>query len=216
MKKNIIRIIFVFLIVSLTDPVFPITGDEAIAKFADRLNAETVKGNLTITYQSGEMYSGIFMYMKPGKMYIKFSDPPGKLIVTNGKRLWVYDSTSAVCGVQELETEGEAKDKGDEGLKPRLSGGILGFLHGYNAKIIESPTQKVIELTDESKKYSEVKLILTPDFMLSSVVFKNKGADGGFAVKLSDVRTGEKITPGIFNFKAPSNAQIVKNPLDIR
>jgi outer membrane lipoprotein-sorting protein len=207
-----------FLIVIYSAPVFALTGDEAMAKLADRLTgAGTIKGKIAISYQSGEIYSGIFMYMHPGKMYVKFTDPPGKLIVTNGKKLWVYDSATDVCGAQELETV-EVADKDPEkakDIKPKLMGGITRFLKTYETRISENSSQPVIELSNESKKYSEIKFILNPDFMLTSAVFKDREGDG-FVIKLSDMKFGENITPGVFNFKAPANAQLVKNPLDIR
>jgi outer membrane lipoprotein-sorting protein len=222
MKHGKIRIIIISLfLLYFASSVSALTGEEAMAKLVDRLaGAETMKGKITISYQSGEIYSGIFIYAHPGKMYIKFTDPPGKLIVTNGKKLWVYDSTTDVCGVQELETEEIKPDKDDtekqtKAIKPKLMGGISRFFKTYEARMSENSSQPVIELSNESKKYSDIKFILNPDFMLSSAVFKDKEGDG-FMIKLSDVKIGEKITPGVFNFKAPDNAQIVKNPLDIR
>jgi outer membrane lipoprotein-sorting protein len=219
--RKIQTIVFVLCLLCYSASVSALTGEEAMAKLIERLaGADTLKGKITISYQSGEIYSGIFMYMHPGKMYVKFTDPPGKLIVTNGKKLWVFDAATDVCGVQELETEEVVSDKQDndkqtKGIKPKLMGGISRFFRTYETKISENPTQPVIELSNESKKYSEIKFILNPDFMLSSAVFKDKEGDG-FSIKLSDVKIGEKITPGVFNFKAPDNAQVVKNPLDIR
>jgi outer membrane lipoprotein-sorting protein len=219
--RKIRTIIFVLCLLCYSSSVFALTGEEAMAKLVERLaGADTLKGKITISYQSGEVYSGIFIYMHPGKMYMKFSDPPGKLIVTNGKKLWVYDAATDVCGVQELETEEAGSDKQDndkqtKGIKPKLMGGISRFLRTYETRFSEGSSQPVIELSNESKKYSEIKFILNPDFMLSSAVFKDKEGDG-FMIKLSDVKIGEKITPGVFNFKAPDNAQVVKNPLDIR
>jgi outer membrane lipoprotein-sorting protein len=216
--KAILLLSFCLMIYSSS--VFALTGDEAMAKLVERLaGAETVKGKVTISYQSGEIYSGNFMYMHPGKMYVKFSDPPGKLIVTNGKKLWVYDSTTDVCGVQEMETvdvsDKQDTDKQSKDIKVKLMGGISKFFRAYETRISENTSPPVIELFNESKKYSEIKFILNADFMLSSAVFKDKEGDG-FVIKLSDVKIGEKITPGVFNFKAPANAQVVKNPLDIR
>ncbi len=208
-----------FFLIICCCPVYALTGDEAMAKLIDRLaGAETIKGKIAISYQSGEAYSGIFIYMHPGKMYVKFTDPPGKLIVTNGKKLWVYDSATDVCGVQELETI-EAADKDPEkrskDIRPKLTGGISRFFRTYEARINVDTPLPVIELFNESKKYSEIKFMLNSDYMLTGAVFKDKEGDG-FVIKLSDVKLGVSVPPGVFNFKAPANAQVVKNPLDIR
>ncbi len=180
-----------------------------------------MKGQLTLTYQSGEVFSGIFMYMNPGKIYIKLTDPPGKLIITDSKKLWVYDSTTDVCGVQELEMKEEdaAKEHGEKqgnDIKTKLRGGIERFLRGYEVKSVSSdPLSYTIEMVSEKRKYSDIKLVIDTNFILVKAVFKDKNEDG-FSVKLSDVIFGEKIPPGLFNFNVPANAQVVKNPMDIR
>ncbi|MBN2403647.1 MAG: outer membrane lipoprotein carrier protein LolA [Spirochaetes bacterium] len=192
-----------------------------MAKLIERMDsAETMKGKITISFQSGESYSGVFTYMHPGKIYVKFNDPPGKIIVTNGKKLWVYDSSTDVCGVQELDTEDSESDKEDGDkqsgeIKAKLMGGISKFFRTYEASISENTSQSVIELVNDNRKYSDIKFIVNLEFLLTSAVFKDKNGDG-FVIKLSDVKIGEKITPGVFDFKAPANAQVVKNPLDIR
>lgn len=220
MKYKIILLMLLLIPVSISinfSAASALTGDEALAKLSEKLaNAGTMKGKINISYQSGEIYSGIFMYMQPGKLYVKFTDPPGKLIVTNGKKLWIYDSTTDVCGVQELETYGEVSEDNEKQIRPRLRGGIQQFLQGYESTYTSgSSSQNIIELVNPNKIYSDIKFILNSDFMIISAVFKN--ADGnGFSIKLSDVKTGDKITPGIFNFKAPANAQVIKNPLDVR
>ncbi|MFH0974257.1 MAG: outer-membrane lipoprotein carrier protein LolA [Spirochaetota bacterium] len=221
MRYKIKLLCVLLFLLSYVCPVFALTGEEAMTRLMSRLNsADTIKGRLTISYQTGEVYSGIFMYMRPGKMYVKFTDPPGKLIITNGKKLWTYDASTEVCGIQELETTEADKDKENsenhgKDVKPRLMGGISRFFRTYEAKFIEDPSQPAIELVNEGRKYSEVKFVLTKDFIPVNAVFKDINSDG-FVIKFFDVKTGEKIAPGVFNFKAPANAQVVKNPLDIR
>ena len=64
-------------------------------------------------------------------------------------------------------------------------------------------------------QYSEIKVVLNSDFFPKGMIFKNID-DEGFTIELKDISTGERITPGIFNFDVPADAQVVKNPLDIR
>jgi outer membrane lipoprotein-sorting protein len=197
-------------------------GNEVINKLNERFKSiDTMKGQLTITYQSGEVFSGIFMYMNPGKIYVKLTDPPGKLIITDNKKLWVYDSTTDVCGVQELEMneedeDKEAVEKQENDIKTKLRGGIERFLRGYEVIDISGDALSyVIEMVNDKRKYSDVKLFIDAEFMLSKAIFKDKNEDG-FSVELSGISTGEIIPPGLFNFNVPANAQVVKNPLDIR
>jgi outer membrane lipoprotein-sorting protein len=216
--KIIIILIFIFRV---TAPAFPMTGEEAMTKLNERMSgAGTLTGKISVSYQSGQTYSGIFMFMKPGKIYVKITEPPGKFIITNGKKLWIYDSLTDVCGVQEMDTEevstvNEADNKPSTEIKPKLRGGLYFLFKNYAAKLITDAANHTIELTNESRQYSEIKIILNPDFMLASASFKDKEGNG-FTVKLSDVKAGEKIAPGIFNFHVPAEAQVIKNPLNIR
>ena len=79
-----------FLILTVTQNSFAITGDEALAQFRGRMNgAGKLTGIISWSHSGGETYTGAFKYMSPGKIYIKFSSPPGKTIVSNGKSLWI-------------------------------------------------------------------------------------------------------------------------------
>lgn len=198
------------------------TAEETISRFNERFaSIETMKGQVSVSYQSGEIYSGIFMYSNPGKIYIQFTNPPGKFIVTNGKKLWAYDSSTDVCGVQEMDVEDEEDKQGNKtqnkDIKPKLKGGIERFIRNYEARLAEpeNPESKIIELVNEKWKYSDIKLFLDQEFLPVKAIFMDKDGDG-FIIKLSDIKIGENIVPGIFNFNVPANAQVVKNPLDIR
>jgi outer membrane lipoprotein-sorting protein len=223
MKSKIVNIIiFIFFITSYA---YSMTGEEAMLKLNERLNsAGTLSGKISFSYQSGQTFSGIFMYMKPGKIYVKFTEPPGKVIVTNGRRLWVYDSLTDVCGVQEIDTEEvsteaepDNKDaKSGTETRAKLRGGIFFLYKSYTSKLIsDDSSQHTVELTNDNRMYSNIKIVLNSDFMLNSASFSDKNG-GGFVIKLSDVKAGEKIAPGLFNFNVPAEAQVIKNPLDVR
>lgn len=222
MKIKIIAIIICILF-----PVygFSITGEEALENLRARFfGAETIKGKVSLTFQSGESYSGSFIYERSGKIIIRLTEPPGKIIVTNGKKLWVYDITTDVCGVQEIDTGDDEMDKEksaavseEESAEAfKLTGGIDRFIRGYEIiSVSEKSPGYTIVLSSESRKYSEIELNIDGEFMLTKAVFRDKNGEG-YAVKLSDIKTGESILPGAFNFDVPANAQVVKNPLDVR
>lgn len=217
--KTIILILILFPSAAL-----PITGDEALQKFKDHMaGIKTMKGQISLVYQNGEMFSGNFKYMFPGKIFIQLSEPSGKTIISNGKKLWAYDSLSGICGVQELNIDveedkqkNENKDKENKRFRIQDRGGPSVLLSGYQVTAVsEEKSGLSIELTNESRRYTEIKLVLNNEFMLIKAIFKNT-KDEGFMIKLSEVKTGEKIVPGLFDFNVPANSQVVKNPLDIR
>ncbi len=217
-KFLILTIIFIFY----SGNAHPVTGDEAFEKLKERLaNITTLKGKITISYQSGEIYTGDFQYMPPGKIYIKFTDPPGKVIASNGRKLWAFDSTTEVCGVQELYMEDKEKDEElseEEKAKKeqKIKGGLANLFYYFKPTLTyEGPIGYLIDLKQERRQYPEVSLSLDKTFMIVEAYFKNKN-DNNFSVRFSNFKFGEKIFPDLFNFNVPSNAQVVKNPLDIR
>ena len=217
MKYKIFIIIFTSIF--YYNNVFSLTGDEIVGKFKERMaGISTMKGKVSISFQTGEIYSGNFKYMSPGRIYIKLNDPPGKIIVANDRKLWVHDSSSDVCGVQELDTGDKDKDKDKEDKKnqPERKGGIELLLDSYEIILsLEGQNGYSIELRNEKRKYSEIRLFLDSTFMLINAIFKNKDGEG-FLLELSDVTFGEKILPSLFNFNVPASTQVVKNPLDVR
>ena len=199
------KLTFIIALAVLSIPAFSyaITGDEAVANFKARwFSIGTMRGNVSWTYGSGEGYTGTFQYMSPGRFLIKFSQPSGKTICSNGRRLWVFDSGSNICGIQELDRGG--------------SGGIAGMISGCLAIVTaQGPSGYTIKLKNSPSGYSDITLVLDGSFMLKKAVFKDKKGDN-LTVTLSNVSVGAALNPGLFDFNVPSSAQVVKNPLDVR
>lgn len=192
-----------FLILTVTQNSFAITGDEALAQFRGRMNgAGKLTGIISWSHSGGETYTGAFKYMSPGKIYIKFSSPPGKTIVSNGKSLWIYSSGSNICGVQDLAGGG--------------SGGIAALTSGYFAIVTaQGPGGYTIKLKNNEKSFSEITLMVDSSFFLRKAILKSK--DGGtYNFSLSNISASAAVIPSIFDFNVPSNAQVVKNPLNIK
>jgi len=195
-------ILTVFLVLSF-NPLFSVTGDEALSKFRARMNGiEKMTGVISWTTSSGVSYTGNFKYLNPGRIHIKFSNPAGRTVVSNGRTLWVYSPASNIVGVQELSRDG--------------SGGITSFTNGYMALLTDQgPGGYIVKLKNESRHYQEVTLMLDSSFFLKKAVLKSK--DGfTYTFTLSNISTAATVLPGTFNFEVPANAQRVNNPLNIQ
>jgi len=201
MKKRIILI--TLLLLALCDYSFAITGDEALSSFRGRMSSiGKLTGIISWSHSSGETYTGSFKYMSPGKIYIKFSSPSGKIIVSNGKSLWVYSPGSNICGVQDLGGGG--------------SGGIAALTSGYFAIVTaQGPGGYTIKLKNNDKSFSEIILMVDSTFFLKKAMLKSK--DGGsYNFSISNISADASVIPSIFDFNVPSNSQVVKNPLNIK
>lgn len=202
--KKVSSIITAFLIILVFTPSsYALTGDEALAQFRNRMNSiGKLTGIISWSQGSGETYTGAFKYMSPGKIHVKFSSPAGKTIVSNGKSLWIYSSSSNICGVQDLAGGG--------------SGGIAALTSGYFAIVTaQGPGGYTIKLKNNEKSFNEIILMVDSTFFLKKAIIKSK--DGGmYNFSLSNISTSAAVIPSIFDFNVPSSAQVVKNPLNIK
>ena len=202
--KPLLKLIFISLLICPPAVFSLITGEDAIGKFRARmLGIHKLTGVFSLTEESGQLQTGSFKYLAPDKIYVKFTSPAGKVLVSNGKKLWVYNSGNNVCGVQDLAAQS-------------VSGGIAGMVQGYNA--IVSPRGSdgfTIKLKNNDKQYTDVVLRVDSSFMLKKAVFKNK--DGKkFSFTLSNVSTTQEVMKNIFDYSVPTNAQVVQNPMNVR
>ncbi len=138
MKKKLFFLAAVAALVALNGPAFTVTGEEALLSFQQRMNGVTMlKGNISMTFTNGRVYTGKFSYLAPGRIRVAFSNPKGKLIVSNGVQLWVYDEGEKICATQNLGVN--------------LSGGIGAFVQGYAPLLTGSEGQPVIKLKGDGE-----------------------------------------------------------------
>jgi outer membrane lipoprotein-sorting protein len=197
------KVLFITLLMSfLITPAFAINGEEALARFKSRmLGIEKMTGNISWS-TSGSNVTGNFKYMNPGKIYVKFSSPSNKVVVANGRKLWVYDPGSSICGIQDLAGNG--------------SGGIASLVNDYLAIVTaQGSGGYTLKLKNNNKTYSEITLILDSSFMLKKAVLKSKDGEN-MTFTLSNVDTSASVMKNLFDYSVPSNSQVVKNPMNIK
>lgn len=196
------KIIIISGILIASAAAFAVTGDEAVAKFRARMGSiGKMTGVISWTSSSGYTYTGHFKYLAPNNIYVKFSSPGGKIIVANGKKLWVYDPSTNIVGIQDL----------DGGA----SGGIAGMTGGYMAIASSQGSGYLIKLKNNEKYYSEINIAADASFMMKKIMLKTKEGEG-VTYSISNVDTSASVNSNMFDFSVPANAQAVKNPLNIR
>ncbi len=201
-RKRFVVYLGVLSVFVMTREALPITGEEALAKFRARMaGISTMRGTISWSDESGFIYTGNFKYMAPGKIYVKFTSPSGKIIAANGRKLYLYNPSTNICGIQDLGSGG--------------SGGIAGLVTGYMAIAFGGPGGYTIKLSSNDKHYTNITLVTDGSFLLKKAILKTK-TGGGTTISLSGVILGEGISPGAFDFNVPPGAQTVQNPLNIK
>lgn len=196
MRRSIFIAVPLFLLLIISIPLYSVSGNEALSKFRSRMySIGSMRGMITLQ-SNGGMMTGTFSYKAPGKIHIQFND--GKTIVSNGRKLWVYNPANGICGVQDLGGGG--------------SGGIAAYVDSYSA--IAPGNGNVIKLSGNNY-YDEITVVTDDTGLLMSATF-NSTTGGGFSISLSGVQVNLGLPGGMFDYSVPANAQLVKNPLNIQ
>ncbi len=204
MKKTI-TITTALVLMAAAQGAFPLSADDIAAQFKKKMySVGKLSGVISYTLRSGRTFSGNFMYMSPGNIHIRFTNPSGKILVANTKKLWLYDPQSKVCAVQQLDEEAG------------VSGGIVSFLKDYSVILLpESSEGYTLKFKNDEKEYPEITLVLDSSFFIRKGSLKNKEGEG-FSFTLSGVNFSPDMVKSVFDFNVPANTQIVKNPFNIR
>ena len=189
-------------IIAASAAAWAVTGEEAVGRMKSRLySISSMRGTISIKSAAKDNLTGRFRYMG-GKFVIDLSEPSGKKIATNGKKLWVYDKHDNVCGVQDVDTS--------------MSGGIASYVNGYSAMAMASgSSDTVIRLRGSNRTYKEITIQVDSTFLPKVIHFRSE--DGkGFTATLSGIVLNEPMSPALFEFNPPAGTQVVKNPLNLR
>ncbi len=149
---------------------------------------------------------GILMLRKPGRMRWDYSQPAGKLLVSDNKFLWVY--TPSDNHVQKAELK-----ETDDTRAP------LAFLLGHmdfskEFKNIQGKpegvdTRVTAEPKGDSLPYSDVQFLITPDFRIREV--KWTSFDNAVTAFVFDQeRLEPSLDPKLFVFTMPKGAELVE------
>jgi outer membrane lipoprotein carrier protein len=196
-------ILFVFLSLFFATSLFSISGDEAVQKFQSRMRRlVNLTGVISWTTYGGQTYVGSFKYLAPGKIYVKFTSPFEKILVSNGKTLWIYTPGNKMCGIHEL-------------IKGTSSGLAAMIESGYNSVATGGDTGYTIKLISDKKQYREIILSVDTTFLLKGAILKRED-NRMSSFTLSETSTKAEVNENLFNFKVPKGVQVVKNPVNIR
>jgi len=196
-----LKLLISSMVLLLTFETYSITGSEALGKFQSRMYSIGKMTGIIQWTTGGRTLTGHFKFMAPGKIYIKFSNPSGKIVVSNGRKLWVYNPHSKICAVQEAGG---------------LSGGIASMTKGYFAIVTsQSKSGYTIKLKNNDRTYSEIIIVTDSTFFLRKAIFKSKKG-GTTAFTLSNISHSAAVLKTMFDFNVPASAQVVNNPLNIR
>ncbi len=176
-----------------------------------RYNAtRTLAVHFTQTYeaprQATRTESGELYLRRPGRMRWQYSDPAGKLFVSDGKTVWLYTPDT-----KQVERS-KVKESDDMRTPLAFLLGKLDFNRDFK-RFISRPEGSSLFITAEPRSdkapFTKVEFVVTPQFQILRVIVVG---DGGSTM---DFRfDGEKLNPPLaeklFAFQPPKGTEVVE------
>lgn len=187
-------------------------------------NLKTYQANFTISTTRGKktkVMSGKCYYKSGGKMRFDFNKPYGDVIVSNGKKLWIYIKKLNAVGIQSLTLN--KKHHGKPLFMATSATGIERMFKKYHYKfdqikqprVIDSKRYFILDLTQMVKVggFSKIKLFVDADnyFIKKAIASNEFGLTS--TIKFTNIKKNILIEDGRFKFTTPGSAKIVQNPL---
>lgn len=150
--------------------------------------------------------SGILMLRKPGRMRWDYSQPKGKLFISDGKNLWIY--TPADNRAQKLPL----KESEDMRVPLRFLLGKLNFdreFQNIKATPDGADTRITADPKSENLPYSHVEFLVTSRSEIKEV--KVVGFDRSITdFTFDQERLDPPLDSKLFQFKLPAGAELVE------
>ena len=162
--------------------------------------------NYTKTGHTPRSERGLLDLRKPGRMRWEYSAPPGKLVVCDGKTLWMYTPSENRVDKMPL--------KGTDDLEAPIAF-LLGKLHfdkefkNLEGKPEGSGTRITAQPKSDNLPYSAVEFLVTADGRIRDVKvtrFDNSIMDYSFDQEKLNPTLGDKL----FHFDPPAGAEVVE------
>ncbi|MBS1855755.1 MAG: outer membrane lipoprotein carrier protein LolA [Acidobacteria bacterium] len=151
--------------------------------------------------------SGILRLRKPGRMRWEYSQPKGKLFVSDGKNLWLFTPDD-----NQVE---KMKLKASDDMRAPLAF-LLGKLHFQkefrNIKAVAEGSGKRItaEPVTDNLPYSTVEFVVQPDHRIQMV--KVVGYDHSvIEFRFDDEKVDPPLDDKLFKFQVPPGAKLVED-----
>ncbi len=174
-----------------------------------KLNAlRTMNANFTqvVTAKHREVShsSGTMALSRPGRFRWQTKNPMQQVVIADGKRLWVYDVDLEQVSVKKQEKS----VGGTAGLF--LSGYNDSVAHDFDVSVIEKGNKLSFDLNAKSNKanFQRVKLVFEGVALRGIALYDQLGQVTN--VTLNQVQVNPKLASSLFQFKAPSGADVVE------
>lgn len=204
MKRSIL-----FLTLFICTAVFAQAPVSASAKLDGLLNQfTTFEANFTqvttdIQQQIMQRSNGRMMMERPGHFRWETQSPSHQIVITNGKKLWVYD-----VDLKQATEQSTANSP----INPAklLSGNTDALLQQFSVHMIPHRNIVVFQLIPKqsNQQFRSAAMVFMHDKLHSMQIENN--AEQTTVFHFTDVKLNAHLSPNLFEFKAPSGVDVLQ------
>lgn len=179
------------------------------AKLGELLNQfTTIEANFTqVTTDTQQQVlqrsHGRMMMERPGHFRWETQSPSHQVVITNGKKLWVYDVDLKQATEQSIA---------DSPINPAklLSGNIENLLKQFTVHMIPHRNMVIFQLIPKksNQQFRSVAMAFTHDKLQSMQIENN--AEQTTTFDFEDVKLNAHLSPDLFEFKAASGVDVLQ------
>ncbi len=187
----------VFVIVFSAFPALGVQGSPSSAPSALKEGLSglfsSFAANFTYNNSQGAFYEGKIYYQYPNKLHIELKNK--KVIATNGLYLWIYNPETLVC------------------IRQTVEAGDLGILDDLDRFVKDEVQNRYVYEKTYSSGEMEKKVVIDVENGMIQAIQIQEGKDV-INISFSNIETDIGIKASLFNYKPPTDTQLLENPLN--
>jgi outer membrane lipoprotein-sorting protein len=222
-KINIIAITLSLFVMS--GDIYPykfdfVTVSDIVKKVKKKFGElESYQASFTITSEKmgkKKVHNGLVQYKSSDRLLMRFYNPPGQKIISDGKMIWIYIPSLNVVAEQDL--------KSNPGLfSSNTKSGLNRLFSKYHYKF-DSKTQPEVQ-KDGSKMYTlylkqkesrsgyrYLRLWISEEYLITRAEGETSSGKK-IEIRFRNIKTNVDIPNGKFKFSIPARARVIKNPM---
>ena len=188
-------------------------------KFA---NIETYKANFSIKIKEGKKLkesSGIVYYKKGGKINFSFRKPNGDMIISNGRKMWVYIKKLNTVGVQSLDRK---KVNLYQGASYE---GLISLFQRYHYRFNSTDQPQhvlgykhyvlLLEEKVDSGGFHKITLYVNANTKLIRKLTALSRSGRKVELEFKHIKLDRELPGNLFIYRVEGNTRVVENPLTV-
>jgi outer membrane lipoprotein-sorting protein len=219
-----IRFFGVFILITTMFSPTLVSSQEFITplQFFDQVSdtfteIEDYQAEITIDQNEGELISGgTVLYKRPNKLRISFLEPRDQVLAYNGEMLTLYIPELSVVLEQETKVEEvePALVASSEGLSLLRKNYGIAYLEGPDPVPLDEGSEELVvwlqfKRISAAEGFKHLEIAFDEERMIRRI--KGETQRQEMVVDFRKIRINQNIPDAIFDYTAPSNANVYKN-----